>query len=155
MPIAPKKILLTRGQVAWVDAEDFERVNQFKWRAQWYERRKCFVALGKPGLMSRFILSIVDRKILVDHKNHDTLDNQKSNLRIADHRTNGYNRRRNTNNASGHKGVYKHSEARGWQWQIDANGKRYRGYCSSMEEAIAARREAAVMLHGEFACDNS
>jgi hypothetical protein len=152
MPIA-RPVPLTRGQFAWVDAEDYEKVRQFKWRAQW--NGKTFVAVGKPGLMSRFVLGVTDSEVFVDHENHDTLNNQKSNLRRSDKFTNGYNRKRNSNNASGHKGVYKHSEANGWQWQINANGKRYGGYCTSIEEAISARREAAIRLHGEFACDNS
>ena len=153
MPIA-RPIPLTRGQYAWVDAEDYERVSQYKWRAQVDNDTKDFVAVSKVGLMSRFIFGVTDPKILVDHKNHNKLDNRKLNLRIANNFTNGYNRLKNKNNVSGHKGVYRHSNGIGWIFQINAGGTRYREYFKNLEEAVAARKEAVIRLHGEFACDN-
>lgn len=58
MPIAPKSILLTRGQITWVDAEDFERLNQYRWHAQ--KTRRGFVPVSRVGIMPRFILGVAD-----------------------------------------------------------------------------------------------
>lgn len=40
-----KKIKLTHGQTTIVDDEDFDFLNQFKWRAEWNPTRKSYYAV--------------------------------------------------------------------------------------------------------------
>lgn len=90
-----KEISLTKGMVALVDEEDFERINQYKWCAsnesrgkKWYAIR--WVKWGDRRMkvrMHREVLGlspglICDKGLVVDHKNHDPLDNRKANLEI-------------------------------------------------------------------------
>jgi hypothetical protein len=91
-----RKIKLTKGLWALVDDEDFERINQFKWYASLESRGTKFYAVRwvyPPGekrykeRMHHRILCIKPEELkpllVVDHVNHDSLDNQKSNLEIV------------------------------------------------------------------------
>ncbi len=53
-----KKIKLTHGQTTIVDDEDFDFLNQFKWRAEWNPTRKSYYAVmdavdeaGEPSII--------------------------------------------------------------------------------------------------------
>lgn len=87
----------------------------------------------------------------LDHRNVDPDDNRWSNLRVAVSRShNSANRRRQSNNTSGFKGVYK-ARAR-WRARIDVGGKRMNlGTFDTPEEAHAAYFNAASLYFGEFA----
>jgi len=96
MPLAPKVKLvpLTDGQFAIVDAEDYEKVSCIKWIARFDNKTKSYRAYNrKVGHMYRFILDVTDPKILVDHKDHNTLNNMKNNLRPCTISQNNRNRR--------------------------------------------------------------
>jgi AP2 domain len=149
-----KLIPLTKGQFAKVDDEDFERVSELKWCAQWSKITKTFYALGKRGRvrMNRFILDVADPSVRVDHKNHDTLDNTRDNLRAATHAQNCRNRLKNKNNSSGFKGVTFYKARNMWCARICVDYKSvFLGLFESAEEAGAAYRAAAEAKHGEFA----
>jgi len=107
--------------------------------------------------------------MVVDHINHNTLDNRKKNLRICSQHANCVNRqaakRRSPNRASIFKGVYKtHSRSRGiyqrrerrlWEARIFCKGVRYLLGCYKEEiDAARAYDAKARELFGEFACLN-
>lgn len=157
-----KEIVLTQGKVALVDDEDFERLNQYKWtavksKAGWYAQRKLKVK-NKNGYlikikMHRQILglgTLKEDKILVDHKDHNGLNNQKSNLRQATSLQNGANCRNRTDGLSKYKGV----NLRGATWvaRIGVNNQRiYLGSYKTEREAALAYNEAAKKHFGDFA----
>ena len=111
-----KEIIISRGYIALVDDEDFERANQFKWQSNVktgsktvYVQRGDY-SCGKPKtqFLHHFIMGITDAKkngITVDHINHNALDNRKSNLRICTYKENWRNRSKNKNGTSKFKGV--------------------------------------------------
>jgi hypothetical protein len=159
------KIPLTQGQFAVIDADDYERVSVIKWRSQWCENTKSFYAhrterlpMGKRVAvgMHRFIMNAASCHI-VDHINHDTLDNRKCNLRICNSRQNSFNRRANRNNSSGFKGVSR-SKIRGretWIASIKRGGKQIcLGYFDDIKDAARAYDDEAAIVHGEFAVLN-
>ncbi len=88
---------------------------------------------------------------VVDHINHDTLDNRRDNLRICTTAQNAYNQKP-TGVTSKHKGVCRGTNPnKPWQVRIRANGKRlFLGAFASEEEAAEAYREASLRLHGEY-----
>ena len=95
-----KTIPLTQGKVAVVDDADYDRLNRWKWfavrgRRSWYAMR-CRSRADRPGphliLMHREILS-APVGVEVDFISGDGLDNQRSNLRLANRRLNARNRR--------------------------------------------------------------
>lgn len=152
-----KEIKLTRGMVALVDDEDFLALTVYKWCA--FKDRKTFYAVryehsqGKQTkvYMHRVIMS-APIGMFVDHKDHDGLNNQKSNLRLCNHSQNGRNRQVSRNNTSGFKGVCWNKQAEKWMAYIKDNGiSRTLGNFDSREEAAKAYDMAARKLFGEFA----
>lgn len=157
-----KLIPLTQGKFSKVDDEDFERFGHLKWSAHWRRSTKSFYAVrntpidkngGKHTIqLSRAIMEVTDRKIRVDHKNHDTLDNQRGNLRICTVSQNGMNRRGpDRDSTSKIRGVYWHKLSGKWQASITVEGKQiYLGLFSNMKLAAAAYTSANKKHFGEF-----
>lgn len=86
----------------------------------------------------------------IDHINRNGCDNRIANLRLATKTQNMGNRKRNANNSSGYKGVYKHRNK--WAACIRQNGKTISlGTFNTPQEAHAAYVAAAKKIFGEFA----
>lgn len=154
-----KQIELTLGQVALVDDEDYEYINQFKWYAAFCKRGKRFYALrficknGKRTNVSmhRVLLGLTDSKLKCDHINHNTLDNQRHNLRIATHAQNMANRSSKNGGTSKFLGVYKVKDSMKWVASIHKKGyRKYLGRFNNEEDAAKAYDNAAMQLYGEF-----
>ena len=87
-----------------------------------------------------------------DHRNGDGLDNRRCNLRICTKSQNSINRKMQSNNTSGYRGVYWHKRDKKWLAHIKIDGKKINfGYCSTKEQAAEAYNEAAKKHYGEFA----
>jgi hypothetical protein len=107
--------------------------------------------------LSRYLVGLRhgDKRIC-DHRNHDTLDDRMSNLRICTKAQNGQNRRKNCNNTSGFKGVKYYKRGKKWVAAINFENKRYHlGYFNFKEEAATAYDNASKKMHGEFALTNN
>lgn len=152
-----KLIPLTQGQNAIVDAADFEWLSQWNWCAVWcpwtktyYAERKAFVD-GKQSSMKmhRAILRLKSSEIC-DHKNHNTLDNRRENIRKCTASQNGWNRGKPADNTSGYKGV---SRYRGrWRARAVVHGKEIHiGTFDTREQAADAYEERIPHIHGDFA----
>ncbi len=88
----------------------------------------------------------------VDHENGNGMDNRWSNLRGSTNSQNKANRTKQSNNTSGHKGVYWSKVNKRFYASIKHNGKNhYLGCFADIEPAIVAYKSAAAELHGEFA----
>lgn len=155
-------IELTKGKYAIVDPDDWYRTDAFNWHAA--ESRGLFYAkryvinVEKPYMlpMQNFILGI-KHGIIVDHINHNGLDNRKANLRVCSAQENSYNTKKKSNaSTSKFKGVYFCRTHNRWKSEIRAKGVIYRlGYYKNEYEAYTAYVEAAKKHHGEFACFNT
>ncbi len=145
-----REIKLTQGQVALVDDEDFDLLNQYKWFARRTET--TYYAHNRAlGDMHRFLLN-TSKDIEVDHKDLNGLNNQRLNIRSCTKSQNNANRK--CKNPIGFKGVYrchyKHKEQ--WQARITVNKKRIDlGFFNSIEKAANAYNQAAINYFGDFA----
>ncbi len=162
------RIALSKGLVALVDDEDFDRINRYNWsvvlsptcRTYYAIRNQHFSGLfddhpDRLGLR-RQILVYMARQVLglctedprvVDHINHDTLDNRRASLRACTQQQNCWNRRRRTNVSSQYKGV---SSAHNGRWQVHILSA-HSGIFSCEIEAAQAYDIAAKEKFGGYA----
>ncbi len=164
-------IELTRGQRAVVDDEDYTELSKFKWYANktqtrigttWYASRQYRdpVIKNKHGkgkqilvLMHRQIMGDPEGKV-VDHRNGNTLDNQKTNLRPTTNQKNLWNQGWVATPNKPYKGVYKyHSRShQGWKVGIQLNGKPVSlGWFKDPKAAAKAYDAVALAAFGEYA----
>ena len=141
------EIPLTQGKAALVDDVFAKIVGRYKWYAQRRGDGRCWTADRRQGKikMHRYIMSLHLGRFLtssevIDHVNHDSLDNRIENLRLATQRQNCMNQRvRVGPKSSKYKGVYWDETYQKWFVDIDRKDLKYR---KSFEEEIDAGAEA-------------
>lgn len=141
---------------AEIDDEDFELVNQYRW----YISNKNYAYTfdyseekKKHILMHRLIMGFPDK--IVDHKDRNTLNNCKNNLRVATPAQNTWNYTATVDSSSGYRGVYFIKSTNKWKADIMVNGERLSlGYFYKKEDAAKARDVAAIEHYGEYAALN-
>lgn len=146
------------GRVALVDEEDYELVSQYRWHASKVPASRTFYARTKithpDGSKSDILMhNLLTGWKRVDHVNHNGLDNQRHNLRLATHKQNLANRQPNINSKwSRYKGVSWDSRRSKWTAKIQAEGNRRRlGSFESEKDAARAYNAAALATYGIFA----
>lgn len=94
--------------------------------------------------------------LLVDHIDHDTLNNTRSNLRLATRSQQQANRRKIKPSSSRFKGVSWDTLKRKWRVRPTVDGvKTDLGYFADEAEAAAAYTSFIEQACGEFACTES
>jgi HNH endonuclease len=149
-------IPLTQNQIAIVDAEDFERLSKWHWFAVWSTQTETFYANrsgGKRGsLQIRLHHEVLGSKERTDHRNGDTLDNRKENLRPCTNAQNMANRGPQRNSPTQFRGVHFLTKRNRWNAYIYINKKpRHIGDYKTLEEAAGAFDEVIYYRFGEFA----
>ena len=150
-----RKIELLKGELCFVDAEDFELAASMEWRCNngyaVRQVRLLNVEVWTALYLHRLLMN-VSKDIQVDHRNGNRLDCRRFNLRCATHSQNQRNKGLQKNNTSGYKGVRFNIRANRWKAQIKVNGKmKHCGYHSTAQAAHEAYCKAAEEFHGEFA----
>ena len=156
-----KLIPLTQGQFAKVDDDMYDSLIKHKWMAQYSPITKTYYATRngsrKNGIrnkiirMHRMIINVEDGKI-VDHRDHDTLNNQVTNLRPCSYSENMANSRVLAGK-SGYRGVYPKGSR--WSSKIVVNGVFiYLGQFKCKHEAAKEWNIISLWHHGEFAYQN-
>lgn len=156
-----KKIPLTQGQFALVDDDRFDELSQWKWSATWAPDVRSFYAsrsLQRGGIRTT---ERMHRRVtnfawdVVDHINHDTLDNRIENLRDGTG-TNARNMRPREGGATSRfHGVSWATRDQRWVAYISLRGKSIRlgAFVDEVEAALAYDR-ASRELHGEYGTRN-
>lgn len=154
---------LTMGQKTIIDADDYERVSKNKWQAHkrncpsggYYARKYVKNHNGKNTniYLHRFIVGSIPKGMEVDHKNGDTLDNRKCNLRICRTIHNNWNVHRRKSSSTGYTGVYRTRKR--YRARFRHNYKNLT-ICTfyTAEGAAVAYDTAIKRLRGEYAVTN-
>lgn len=152
-----KEIKLSRGMIAVVDDDDWERANKLRWYSA--PSGNTFYAARRPDsgivYLHRFIMAAPDGT-QVDHIDRDGLNCKRSNLRICSHGENQHHYPIPRNSTSGYKGVSFSKWSGRWRARIKVQGKsKYLGQFDTKEDAALAYNVAAVEFHGAFALLNN
>jgi hypothetical protein len=155
---------LVDGPVAVIDSADVEIVQGIRWRSFHPPSSKTPYATGyipgrkAPVYMHRLIMGVVNsgRKTECDHRNHNGLDNRRSNLRVCTHSQNSANRRRVEGAATPYRGIAWRPKRNKWVAIVnDPSGGRIEAgaFTDPIEAAMAFDRKARE-VYGEFATLN-
>ena len=153
-----KTIKLSKGKETIVDDKDYEYLSQFKWYCSFYGYAVRMIYKNKKNRyivwMHREILSASEGK-QVDHINGDTLDNRRTNLRLASVKENNRNMKIPRHNTSGYKGVSFDKKKGKYRASIYVDNKqKFLGYFDDPKQASFAYDAAAIKFHKEFARTN-
>ena len=152
-----REIQLTQGQIAFVDDEDYEAISAKKWSVvkswnNFYARRYERIDGVQTIVYMHRLLANADKNRQVDHKDRNTLNNCKDNLRLCSNTENSQNRkkRKTLNPQSEFKGVRPKGGI--FLAHIKINGRdHFIGSFKSEHEAAKAYDKAAIQHFGEFA----
>lgn len=129
-------------QIALIDIEDIEKIKDYTWQAKYTKGTNKFYVVSsrsnnKPSINLHRLLTNCPDNMVVDHINHEPLDNRKSNLRICSPRSNSLNVRIRKDNKSGYIGV---RQTRNGSWTVYYCHKCF-GTFKTIEEAVNRRKE--------------
>ena len=157
-----KEIQLTKGYTAIVDDEDYEELSKYRWRTHLETYTSYVVRAGLKAEGKRHSVVLMHRQIMdcpsnmvIDHINHNGLDNRKENLRICTRAENSMNTIRKQLPKYKFKGVCHMGGKRKekpYAAQIFKNQKKYHIGCfATPEEAARAYDKKALELFGQYA----
>lgn len=152
-----KRIKLTKGRYALVDDSDYDELSNYKWCViknlnTFYATSHAYIDDKRTTIRMHRIIMNPPEGMIIDHKNGDGLDNQKSNLRICTYSENSRNINSHKNSTSKYIGVSYSSSYGTWLSMIMVDGKnKSLGYFKTELEAAIIRNIAARKYYKEFA----
>ena len=135
----------------YFDLEDYNKIKDYCW----YERADGYISTWIKRKNVRLHILIMESNPCigekVDHINHNTYDNRKSNLRICTNAENNHNKGLRCDNTSGYSGVTWNKKLQKWYSKITINGKQiYLGVFTNINDAIKARQNAEIKYFKEY-----
>jgi len=155
-PIGPSiaYITLTQGLFALIDSADIPLVEHLNWYAHYDPKGDRYYVKSNDSAQKHRQLHrlILETDLLVDHRNRNSLDNRRENLRAATSSQNQANAKTKVNSTTGFKGVWLDKKRGKYIAYVVKDGKfHYAGTThGSALEASAARQAKAQELFGEF-----
>lgn len=143
------KFLQILSKVVMVSDEDYLRLSKMRWRVD--NRNRVFLRGGINTPMANVILGEQPAyNYHVDHIDGNPLNNQRENLRWVTQSQNMMNKRRQSNNTSGYRGVSE--DAWGFGAYVWKDRKRtWLGHFPTAKLAAEAYNKAATIIHGQYA----
>jgi hypothetical protein len=155
-------IMLHKDKTTTISVDDLENVHenfQGTWYAKYDRRANNWYVYGMLNqqqiALHRFIYNTHDRQTVIDHINHDTLNNTRENLRQCTTQENQRNRTLQRGRTSKYKGVDWHNNSQKWRTRINVGKKQVHiGFFDDEVSAAKAYDKKAVEIFGEFALLN-
>ena len=134
----------------YFDIEDYDKIKDYCWYEGQLSRTYHTLETRTNNTIVKMHQIIFEKN--ADHKNRNTLDNRKENLRKCTTQENLWNSSLRSDNTSGYIGVSWDKENNKWSSRIDIDGKHKRlGRFTNKDDAIRARLQAEAKYFGEFA----
>lgn len=154
----PKLIPVGNDNWALVDEEDYEELSRRTWHidSHFYAVTNSLKSDGAARTslyMHRMVLK-PEPGLETDHRNGNTLDNRRSNLRAVTHAENmgNYGRGKQIVKSSRFRGVYYRKDRNRWSAYIGTKkGRDMLGCYATEQEAARSYNMAAKVRYGEFA----
>lgn len=146
-------------KTVWIDLEDYDKIKNYKWYVKKDHYSGCFyvsshdlTTKNKKTIKIHRIIMNAKKNQIVDHINHNTLDNRKSNLRICTHQENMRNTKKHKKTSSKFKGVSFHSRDKIYSVYITIDKKmKYLGSFKNEIDAAKCYNKHALEKFGQFA----
>lgn len=136
-------------QELFLDKDDYDFVKNIPINIVPDKCFNTFYVRCKLGLLHRLITKCPKTSV-VDHINHNGLDNRKRNLKVCSQYENIQNQRVRKTNTSGYKNISYDKEREKWAVYFNINKKKKRiGRYNTLEEAVASRDSYRFNLNGE------
>jgi len=146
-----QELKLTQGKFAQVDDEDYEYLNQWKWHA--YKSRNTYYAIrteNRSQIRMHRVIMNTPSNLEVDHKDHNGLNCQRTNMRNCTRMQNARNMIQKRSN-SNYIGVHYRKDRNKYLAYFENGKKIYLGYFKTAIEAALKRDKAVKEHYGEFA----
>lgn len=152
------RVFLTKDMIALVDPVDLPLVDGRKWQASkgnggYYARHTLKTDGKNVSVYMHRVITGCPRGYVVDHRNGDTLDNRRRNLRIATVPQNASNvDYTDPNTASQYRGVSLEVRRKGWRtpWRARVRVLGVDVSLGFYEDEVAAARAVDLRLVAEF-----
>jgi len=166
-----KEIVLGNGMTTQVDDANFEWLSKWNWVAmpagklhcagRWPKKKKGQKGNGRVIWMKHEVFGPIPDGMMLDYKDRNPLNNQLSNLRLADKYQIAHNKgKQKLKNGKPTTSIYKgvshapNAKSRPWAMQITIKGKRYWSAFAEEIEAAKVFDRLAKIHQGEFAVLN-
>ena len=147
-----------KGEEFLFDLEDYDKIKDYCWskNKKGYILTNVYKNNKRTSLLMHNLIMDCPQNMLVDHKNggNTVNDNRKDNLRVGTQCDNMKNRKFNSNNKSGYKGVIFHKQSGKWMGYITNNKKRISKLFDNKEDAAIWRESIERKLFGEWSSKN-
>lgn len=153
-----KRIPLTRGKFAIVDDCDFKWLSKWTWQADKIKHKRVpptYYARSHPTYngpklhMHREIMARIgfNKALQVDHKDGNSLNNRRKNLRVASNSQNNANKLKLSGYSSRFKGVAWEKSRNRWSAELTCRCKKYHLGRFEIEEDAAKAYDTAARKH--------
>lgn len=130
---------------ALIDIEDVDIIKEFKWTLQNGYAVAWIKTNSKSKILIHRLITNCPKEMVVDHINHNTLDNRKSNLKICTQFENMQNQKVNKNNKTGHTGITYNKKSNKYYVNIQKyNVRKFIGSFNKLSDAVNAKNEYEV-----------
>lgn len=138
------------GEEFYFDIEDYDRIKDYCWSISSSGYMNAYNPQTSKTIRLHQIVMKSSSNDIIDHINHNKLDNRKSNLRVCTTQQNNINSPINSKNKSGVIGVIQDKYGK-WIAYITLNGQRHHlGMFEDKIEAIKSRLIVEKDYFGEF-----